>query len=176
MGSASFASVPFYNWFCRVTGYGGTPTTISQNSEVILEKEINIRFDASVERGMSWEVKPVQREVDIKIGETTLIFYEAHNPSDSLVAGQASFNVVPFSAGSYFNKIECFCFEEQVIKPGETVRMPVSFYVDPDIVIDKEAKYVKSITLSYTFHEIELPELVSNSKNVADNKNAKNFN
>ncbi|MDG2474037.1 MAG: cytochrome c oxidase assembly protein [Paracoccaceae bacterium] len=157
MGVASFAAVPFYNWFCKVTGYGGTPTLASNNSNKILSDTIKIRFDGSKDTHLKWDFIPVQHEIEIKIGETGLAFYEAYNPTDRPIAGQASYNVVPFSAGSYFTKIDCFCFEEQVLQPGERVQMPVSFYVDPEIVNDREAKFVKSITLSYTFYEIDLP-------------------
>ncbi len=158
MLALSFAAVPFYDWFCRVTGYGGTPLQADAGSDVILQDEIAIRFDANLERGMPWEFKPVQREVQIKIGESGLAFYEAYNPTDKPIAGTASFNVAPFSAGEYFVKIDCFCFELQVLEPGERVDMPVSFYVDPEIVNDAEAKYAPTITLSYTFHVTDLPE------------------
>jgi cytochrome c oxidase assembly protein subunit 11 len=158
MGSLSFAAVPFYNWFCKVTGFGGTTSTASEGSDVILDRKITIRFDSSLERGMPWQFKPMQREVEIRIGETGLAFYEAYNPTDRVIAGTASYNVAPYSAGGYFTKIECFCFTEQVLQPGERVQMPVTFYVDPEIVTDREAKYVNHITLSYTFHETPLTE------------------
>lgn len=154
----SFASVPFYDWFCRVTGFGGVTQTAATPSEIVLDETINVRFDGSVEKGMAWDFKPVEHKMTLKIGETGLAFYEAYNPTDKTIAGTASFNVYPYSAGSYFTKIDCFCFEMQVLKPGERVQMPVSFFVDPDIKTDKEAKYVKSITLSYTFHVTDLPE------------------
>ena len=157
MGASSFAAVPLYNWFCKVTGYGGTPTVALIGSKEILSETITIRFDGSKDGKLRWEFKPIQYEIDIKIGETGLAFYEAYNPTSRVIAGQASYNVVPFSAGSYFTKIDCFCFEEQVLQPGERVQMPVSFYVDPEILNDREAKFVKSITLSYTFYEIDLP-------------------
>ena len=158
MLALSFAAVPFYDWFCRVTGYGGTPLQADAGSDVILDQTIKVRFDANVEQGMPWEFKPVQREVEVRIGETGLMFYEAYNPTDQPVAGTASFNVAPFSAGEYFVKIQCFCFELQVLEPGERVDMPVSYYVDPEIVNDPEAKYAPTITLSYTFHVTDLPE------------------
>lgn len=158
MLALSFAAVPFYDWFCRVTGYGGTPLQADAGSDVILDQTIKVRFDANVEQGMPWEFKPVQREVEIRIGETGLMFYEAYNPTDRPIAGTASFNVAPFSAGEYFVKIQCFCFELQVLEPGERVDMPVSYYVDPEIVNDAEAKYAPTITLSYTFHVTDLPE------------------
>jgi cytochrome c oxidase assembly protein subunit 11 len=158
MGALAWASVPFYNWFCRVTGFGGVTGVATAGSEDILDQTITIRFDASRERDMPWEFKPVQREMTLRIGETGLAFFEAYNPTDRPIAGQASYNVTPYSAGGYFDKIECFCFTEQVLDPGERVQMPVTFFVDPEIVTDRNAKYVHTITLSYTFYEIDLPE------------------
>ncbi|OIQ27432.1 MAG: cytochrome c oxidase assembly protein [Alphaproteobacteria bacterium MedPE-SWcel] len=158
MGALAWASVPFYNWFCRVTGFGGVTQVAAGDSDTVLDQTIKVRFDASKDRGMPWEFKPVERIMELKIGETGLAFYEAYNPTDRPVAGQASYNVAPYSAGYYFEKIQCFCFNEQVLQPGERVMMPVTFFVDPEIVEDPEAKYVHTITLSYTFHEIDLPE------------------
>lgn len=158
MASLSFAAVPFYNWFCRVTGFGGATGVATTGSDRVLEETITVRFDASLERGMPWKFRPEVREVALKIGETGLAFYEAYNPTDKPVAGQASYNVTPYSAGNYFIKIACFCFTEQVLQPGERVMMPVTFYVDPEIVNDREAKYAHTITLSYTFHTIDLGE------------------
>lgn len=157
MGALAWASVPFYDWFCRVTGFGGTTSIAAGDSDVILDETIKVRFDGSLGRDMPWTFKPVQREVELRIGETALVFYEAHNPLDVPVAGQASYNVTPYEAGGFFDKIECFCFTEQVLAPGETVLMPVSFFVHPDIVDDREGQYVRTITLSYTFFEIDLP-------------------
>lgn len=158
MGGLAWAAIPMYNWFCRVTGYGGETNVAETGSDVILDRKIKIRFDASKERGMPWEFKPLQREVELRIGETGLAFFEAYNPTDRPIAGQAAYNVAPYAAGSFFNKIACFCFTEQVLQPGERVEMPVTFFVDPEIVDDSEAKYVHTITLSYTFYEIDLPE------------------
>jgi len=158
MGGLAWASVPFYDWFCRVTGFGGVTGVSDVASEDILDETIKVRFVASRERGMPWEFKPMQREMEIRIGETGLAFYEAHNPTDRAVAGSASYNVAPYEAGGFFTKIDCFCFEEQVLKPGERVQMPVTFYVDPEIVDDREGQYIHTITLGYTFHEIDLPE------------------
>lgn len=161
MGSLSWAAVPFYDWFCRVTGFGGETSVASKASDVVLDQKVLVRFDASKERGMLWEFKPMQHEMEIKLGETGLAFYEAYNPTDRPIAGTASYNVAPFAAGGYFTKIDCFCFEMQVLQPGERVTMPVTFYVDPEILEDREAQYVKAITLSYTFHETDLPEEVA---------------
>lgn len=158
MGSLAWASVPFYNWFCKVTGFGGITNTAEAGSDIILDQTITIRFDASIDRDMPWTFKPAQREMTLRIGETGLAFYEAHNPLDVPVAGQAAYNVTPYEAGVFFDKIECFCFTEQVLQPGETVMMPVSFYVDPAIVDDREGQYVHTITLGYTFYRIDLPE------------------
>ncbi len=158
MGALAWASVPFYDWFCRVTGFGGATSTAEAGSDVILEKTIKVRFDASKERDFPWHFKPMQREMEIRIGETGLAFYEAYNPTDRPIAGSASYNVTPYEAGGFFAKIDCFCFEEQVLQPGERVEMPVTFYVDPEIATDRDGKYVKVITLSYTFYEIDLPE------------------
>jgi cytochrome c oxidase assembly protein subunit 11 len=158
MGALSWASVPFYDWFCRVTGFGGVTGVAERGSDTVLDKTVTIRFDGSKERDFAWEFKPVQREMEIQIGDTGLAFYEAYNPTDRPIAGQASYNVTPYSAGAFFEKIDCFCFTEQVLQPGERVSMPVTFYVDPGIVDDRDAKFVKSITLSYTFYEIDLPE------------------
>ena len=168
MASASFLSVPFYNWFCKVTGYGGATNVAQKESDIISDKIISVRFDASLEKGLEWEVKPVQRNMTLNLGETGLAFYEAYNPTDKPIAAQASFNVVPFSVGNFFNKIECFCFTEQILQPGEKIKMPVSFYVDPDLINNLESKNVTSVTLSYTFYEIDLPETASYFDNNKD--------
>lgn len=160
MGALAWASVPFYDWFCRVTGFGGTTSVADVGADEVLDQTMKIRFDASLESGMPWTFTPVVRQMEVRIGETGLAFYEAHNPTDRPVAGSASYGVFPYEAGGFFTKIDCFCFEEQILMPGETVQMPVSFYVDPEIVTDRDAKYVRRITLSYTFHEIDLPDAV----------------
>ncbi|MEQ6248618.1 cytochrome c oxidase assembly protein [Sulfitobacter sp. HNIBRBA3233] len=158
MGGLAWASVPFYDWFCRVTGFGGVTGVSEVAPDEVLEQTITVRFDGSLNGQMPWEFAPVEREMTVRIGETNLAFYEAHNPTDKPVAGQAAYNVTPYQAGAFFEKIACFCFEEQVLAPGETVQMPVSFYVDPEIVDDREGQYIHTITLSYTFYEIDLPE------------------
>ncbi len=158
MGGLAWASVPFYDWFCRVTGFGGVPGQVDAGSEEILDKTVKIRFDGSINAGLAWEFKPVVREMEVRIGETGLAFYEAYNPTNRPIAGQASYNVTPYTAGAFFEKIDCFCFTEQVLAPGERVQMPVSFFVDPEIVNDRDGKFVHTITLSYTFYEIDLPE------------------
>ncbi len=158
MGGLAWASVPFYDWFCRVTGFGGVTGVSEVAPDDVLEQTIKVRFDGSLNNQMPWEFKPVVREMEVRIGETGLAFYEAYNPTNRPVAGSASYNVTPYQAGGFFNKIQCFCFEEQVLQPGERVQMPVTFYVDPEIVNDRDGKYIHTITLSYTFYEIDLPE------------------
>lgn len=158
MGSLAWAAVPFYDWFCRVTGFGGVTGVAEAPPDEILDQTVLVRFDASLDRDMPWTFKPVETEMTVRLGESGLAFYEAHNPTDRVVAGQASYNVAPNAAGAYFDKVECFCFTEQVLQPGETVLMPVSFFVDPAILQDDEGQFVHEITLSYTFYEIEAPD------------------
>ena len=158
MGSLAWASVPLYDWFCRTTGFGGVTQTSEPQSDIILDQTIKVRFDASLERGMPWEFQPTIREIEIKIGETGLAFYEVYNPTNRPVMGTASYNVTPYDAGAYFTKIACFCFENQLLAAGERLQMPVTFYVDPEIVNDRDARYAKVITLSYTFYETEESE------------------
>jgi cytochrome c oxidase assembly protein subunit 11 len=155
MGALAWASVPLYDLFCRVTGYGGTTNASTGNTEGVLDQTIKVRFDASTARDMPWEFKPEQRQMELKIGQDGMAFYEAYNPTDKPIRGTASYNVAPYAAGAYFSKIHCFCFEEQILQPGERMSMPVNFYVDPDIVNDREGKYVHTITLSYTFHMMD---------------------
>jgi cytochrome c oxidase assembly protein subunit 11 len=172
MGALAWASVPFYDWFCRVTGFGGITQVADSGSEIVLSETVKVRFDASLERDMPWEFKPSQREIEIQIGATGLAFYEAYNPTDKPVAGSASYNVTPYEAGGFFSKIDCFCFEEQVLMPGERVQMPVTFFVDPEIVEDRDAKYTKVITLSYTFYEKDIsPQPAKVSVNTKSNFN-----
>jgi len=156
MGAMAWAAIPLYDLFCRVTGYGGTTQTADAGSDVILDRTVTIRFDASRERGFEWEFRPVERTMELRIGETGIAFYEAYNPTDRVIAGAASYNVTPYAAGPYFTKIACFCFTHQVLQPGERIQMPVTFYVDPEIVEDPEARDIHTITLSYTFHPAEL--------------------
>lgn len=153
----SFASVPLYDWFCRVTGFGGQPQIVNSIPQrEVLDEMVEVRFDASLAEDMPWEFSPPEeRTVQVRLGETTQIFYEAYNPTDKVVSGQASFNVYPYSAGPYFSKIECFCFQLQTLQPGERVQMPVVFFVDGEMLDDDEARQVQAITLSYTFYVVE---------------------
>lgn len=157
MGALAWASVPLYDLFCRVTGWGGA-TDVADAAPGAITEEVTVRFDASIAAGMPWEFEPVELKQRIRIGEEGLAFYEAYNPTNRPIAGTASFNVSPFSAGAYFSKIQCFCFELQVLEPGQRVSMPVSYFVEPEILDDADARFVKTITLSYTFHETDLPE------------------
>ena len=158
MVSLSFAAIPLYNMFCRVTGFAGTTSVAEKPSDTVLDRTIVVRFDASKDRDMPWDFRPMQREMTIRLGETGLAFFEATNPTDRPIAGQASYNVTPDIAGGYFTKIQCFCFTEQVLQPHERVEMPVTFYVDPDLIEDPQGNRVEVITLSYTMHEEPLPE------------------
>ncbi len=155
MVGLSFAAVPLYDLFCRVTGYGGTPAVAAQAPGAVPDDRITVRFDASLARGMPWTFRAVEREMQVALGQQGLAFYRAHNPTAHPVKGIASFNVVPFAAGAHFSKIECFCFVEQTLAPGETVEMPVAFFVDPAIRDDPDANDVSEITLSYTFFVAE---------------------
>lgn len=159
MLGVSFASVPLYRLFCQVTGYNGTTQRVEQVSEVVLDKTIKVTFDANVSSGLNWEFKPVDRSITPKIGETVQINYTATNRSPVATTGQAIFNVTPMEAAAYFNKVECFCFTETELKPGESLEMPVVFFIDPAIVEAAETKDIGTITLSYTFypHEGEKP-------------------
>ena len=158
MVSLSFAAVPFYDWFCRVTGYGGATAEAEAPTGEVLDQTVTVRFDANTARDMPWEFRPVQPSMELRLGESGLAFYEAYNPTDRPVAGRASYNVTPYAAGGYFAKVACFCFELQVLGPGERVDMPVSFTVDPAMLEDVEARGVTEITLSYTMYPAELPD------------------
>lgn len=158
MLGASFAAVPLYDLFCRVTGYGGTPTTATAAPEGPARAEtVVVRFDANVAPGLPAEFRPTHRTMELRVGENALAFYEFVNLTGEPIAGTASFNVTPYAAAPYFAKLACFCFQLQELGPGERVEMPVSFFVDPAILEDGEAKGVRQITLSYTMHSSEVP-------------------
>jgi cytochrome c oxidase assembly protein subunit 11 len=154
MAGLSYAAVPLYKLYCQVTGFGGTTQRAEKPSELILDRTITVRFDSNVSPELSWTFEPVQRTMEVKVGENSLAFYRAHNTSGHAVKGTAMFNVSPDVAGIHFNKIECFCFKEQTLAAGESVDMPVSFYVDPAIVKDPDAAHLREITLSYTFYPV----------------------
>ena len=164
MGVLSYASVPLYKLFCQVTGYGGTTQQVTSPSSQILERKIKIRFDANTKPTLDWNFQPVQTSIDISVGQNALAFYQAENTGKDPVVGTATFNVTPEKAGVYFNKIDCFCFVEQLLAPQEAVEMPVSFFIDPDIVNDPNLDDVTTITLSYTFFPSEDQSLVGKTK------------
>ncbi len=151
----SFASVPLYSLFCKVTGYGGTPQiNISKNMQKG-NRKIEVYFNSDVARNLNWEFKPKQRKIKTLTGERNLVFYQARNLSKKTITGTATYNVTPFKAGKYFSKIDCFCFSQQVLKGGENTELPVSFYIDPEIENDPFLKDVSQITLSYSFFPYE---------------------
>ena len=158
MVGAAYASVPLYRLFCQVTGFDGTPRIASGPSTTVLDKTVTIRFDGNVTPGLPWHFEPVQNTMEVKIGENNLAFFRATNTSDQPVRGTAIYNVFPEIAAVYFNKLQCFCFTEQLLQPGESMEFPVSFFVDPQIVNDRDARGVTHITLSYTFNPMPAPK------------------
>lgn len=164
MVGMAYAAVPLYDMFCRVTGYNGTTQRVEQASDVVLDEKVRVTFDANTSGGLPWEFKPVQRDIDIRIGETVQVMYRAKNLSSKPTTGQATFNVTPMQAGAYFNKVQCFCFTETTLQPGEEMEMPVVFFVDPEIVKAVETKDIKTLTLSYTFYPREPSKPVAQVK------------
>ena len=150
MTGLSFAAVPLYDLFCRTTGFGGTPRVGTGPSDAVGERDMAVRFDANTSQGVSWQFKPETRSVDVKLGETKTVFYKIVNTSSRPTTGIASFNVQPDLAGAYFVKIQCFCFTEQTLKPGEVMEAPVVFYIDPALAKDRNLRDLSTITLSYT--------------------------
>lgn len=159
MAGLSYAAVPLYKIFCQITGYGGTTQRSELLADVpVLEREITIRFDGNVARNLDWEFKPFMRQVSTKLGAQNEIYYTAENLSDKPLTGTATFNVTPQFAGVYFNKIECFCFTQTTLQPGEKIEMPVTFFIDPELDDEEIMKNLKTITLSYTFFPDEPEE------------------
>ncbi|MBR45103.1 MAG: cytochrome c oxidase assembly protein [Rhodospirillaceae bacterium] len=153
MVGLSFAAVPLYDLFCRVTGFGGTTQVAEQAPAKVGDRVMTVQFNSDVARDVPWHFKPAQREVEIRVGEVGLAFYTAVNESDRAVLGTATFNVTPAKAGIYFTKVDCFCFEEQLLRPDESADLPVTFFVDPKIADDPNLDDVTTITLSYTFFD-----------------------
>ncbi len=153
MIALAYASVPLYNYFCKVTGFGGTPNVYSSESIYSIDKTINVRLDSNVGSTLDWKFYPEQRIHQLKIGENKLINYVIENNTDQTLSGTAVYNVSPTEAGKYFNKIECFCFQETELMANETKIMPVSFFIDPEIENDKYISDLSEVTLSYTFYE-----------------------
>ena len=154
MVGMAFAAVPLYEIFCQVTGLAGTTQRADEAPDTVIDRTMTVRFDANVGNGLGWSFRPLERSVSVKVGEIGEATFVAENRSDKPVTGTAVFNVTPFESGSYFNKIACFCFDEQTLQPGERVEMPVTFFVDPAIAKNPDADFIRSITLSYTFYPV----------------------
>jgi cytochrome c oxidase assembly protein subunit 11 len=158
MVGAAYAAVPFYNWFCRTTGFNGTTqVATSAPSSAPLARKIAVRFDSNVAGGLPWKFEPEQTEIELRIGEVATVYYTVTNQSARATTGQAAYNVAPLTVGAYFQKINCFCFTEQTMAPGEKREMPVVFYVDPALVGDHDNDGLNTITLSYTFYPVRNP-------------------
>ena len=154
----SFAAVPLYSWFCRTTGYGGTTQVAKAAPQQTSDRSITVRFDSNVAAGLPWRFEPEQRTIDVKLGQVVTVYYSVTNEAARVTAGQAGYNVSPSTVGIYFEKINCFCFTEQTMKPNERRDMAVVFYVDPKLAEDSEQNHVDLITLSYTFYPVRVPD------------------
>lgn len=153
----AYAAVPLYNLFCQVTGFGGTTQVAENEADYVIDRIVTVRFDGNVNHALDWSFKPAQRSVSLNMGASEQVAYVAVNTGAHGSVGTSVFNVTPYEAGAYFNKLECFCFTEQKLEPGESVEMPVVFFVDPEMDKDPDLKHVKEITLSYTFFPVETP-------------------
>ena len=163
----TFAAVPLYKLFCQVTGYGGTPKIVNVKGQInVSEKKIKIEFNSDVNKKLNWSFKPEQRSMESKIGDSILAFYKAKNNGNKSITGIATYNILPFEAAQYFNKVDCFCFENQTLEPGEEVLLPVNFYIDPKILDDPSVKHLNSIILSYTFFQSD-----ENLEKISENNN-----
>jgi cytochrome c oxidase assembly protein subunit 11 len=160
----TYAAVPLYAKFCRVTGYAGTTQRAAKAPDKALDQVISVRFDANTAGSLDWNFRPAQTAIKVKIGEQYLAHYKATNLSNHTITGTAIFNVTPDGVGAYFDKIQCFCFTEQTLKPGETADLPVTFFVDPAIVDDPNTRSISEITLSYTFYPVDRPKAVSSAE------------
>ena len=163
MVGAAYAAVPFYNWFCRATGFNGTTQVATAGPSRMIDRDVTVRFDANIGPGLPWRFEPEQNEIKLKLGQVVTVNYRVINEAARPITAQAAYNVAPLNAGSYFQKINCFCFTEQTLKAGETRDMPVVFYVDPSMAKDPDGKEINTITLSYTFYRQSEP-----SRPVAD--------
>ena len=170
MVAAAYASVPLYNLFCRVTGYDGTPIVSSQAASEVIARRVSVRFDTNVAPGLDWSFTPEVAEIDVPIGQTQTVFFRVRNEGSRPTPGIAAYNVQPGQAGAFFVKMKCFCFEEQVLKPGETMDFPVVFYVDPSIAQDRNLDTLSSITLSYTYFASRNGQPVATAANGSANK------
>lgn len=169
MVGAAYASVPLYDWFCRTTGFAGTPLVSSKAPDQILGRMVTVRFDSNVTHGLPWKFVPEQNTIDVRLGDVVTVNYKVINQAARAITAQASYNVTPPQVGGYFNKINCFCFTEQTLKAGETREMAVVFYVDPKIAEDRDMNSLNTITLSYTFfpmRESDRPVAAAADKNL----------
>jgi cytochrome c oxidase assembly protein subunit 11 len=174
MIGASYAAVPFYNWFCRTTGFNGTTrVATSAPASAPLARKIAVRFDANVAAGLPWKFEPEQTEIEVRIGEVVTVFYTVTNQAARATTGQAAYNVAPLTVGAYFQKINCFCFTEQTFAAGEKREMPVVFYIDPALVKDSDNAGLNSITLSYTFYPVRDPAARSLAAGEPDKREGK---
>lgn len=177
MNGFAYATVPAYRAFCQQFGFAGTPLVaeVAPHADAVLaDRQVTIRFNSDIEPALDWRFKPVQRTMTLNVGATGLAFFEAGNRHDEAVTGTATFNVTPLKAAPYFVKIECFCFTEQTLEPGETAQMPVTFFVDPDIALDKNLDDVGTITLSYTFFRNEAADAERKSAQLANQNQSVN--
>jgi cytochrome c oxidase assembly protein subunit 11 len=153
MLALAYAASPLYDMFCRATGFGGTPQVAQEGERPILSRTVNVRFDSNVDANLPWRFTPLEREVKVKLGEERLVHYRVTNVSQRPIVGTSTYNVTPETAGAWFNKLQCFCFTEQLLLPGQSMDMPVVFFVDPEMDKDRRYDNVRTITLSYTFFE-----------------------
>ncbi|HUI98438.1 MAG TPA: cytochrome c oxidase assembly protein [Xanthobacteraceae bacterium] len=167
MVGMAYAAVPFYNWFCRATGYGGTPQISSVAPAGMIDRKVTVRFDANVGPGLPWRFLPEVNAIDLKIGEVATVYYNVVNESARVTEGQAAYNVSPPTVGAYFTKINCFCFTQQRLAPGEKRQMAVVFYVDPALAKDSENDDLTTITLSYTFYPVPVEPAKPGAGNAA---------
>jgi cytochrome c oxidase assembly protein subunit 11 len=158
MVGVSYAAVPLYSWFCRATGFGGTTQVAKTAPAEISGRTVTVRFDSNVAAGLPWSFEPERRTIDVHLGEVVTVYYAVTNESARVTTGQAGYNVSPSTAGAYFDKINCFCFTQQTMKPGEKRDMAVVFYVDPDLAKNSEEDTLNNITLSYTFYPVRVSE------------------
>jgi cytochrome c oxidase assembly protein subunit 11 len=157
MVGASYAAVPLYRMFCEATGYDGTPRRAEKAPDQVIDKTVTIRFDGNVSPDLPWRFGPVKTTMTVRLGENLMAYYRATNTSDRPITATAAYNISPEIAASYFNKIDCFCFTEQVLQPGESAELPLNFFIDPAIVGDRDARGVTHITVSYTFYPVARP-------------------
>ena len=153
MLALAYAASPLYDMFCRATGFGGTPKIAVEGERPILSRTVNVRFDSNVDANLPWRFTPLEREVKVKLGEERLVHYRVTNVSQRPIVGTSTYNVTPETSGAWFNKLQCFCFTEQLLLPGQSMDMPVVFFVDPEMDKDRRYDNVRTITLSYTFFE-----------------------